>query len=1407
MRKKKQLIILVLLISSIFALVFHNNVTNFSKSSLGVLGETSFWIQTDWSGGANPSTITNDVNTYNSQNDIDDSDVGEIKLNSQPLWSVDYLNWSNRRTITFDNTTVNLDVISTDLVDFPVLVKLEDGVNIDYSKTRDNGEDIRFTDSEGTVLSYEIELWDESGVSIVWVRVPMITADSDSDFIYMYYDNDEAEDAQEPQNVWDDDYKAVWHNTDLTSTLIEDSTTLNNIGKRSANEPLEVDSPIGKAQRYDGQNDYSKTLNNVDGPSSRLSIEGWFKHNGNGSNYEAVLHKGTNSTIGSSSFWMGLADNDDITATIGAGNGVGWAAGRTSTNAVLNQWYYVAATWDGSVVRVFVDGLQVSQYNLSNYTNLNTPTRMGASSDGSNYQFNGDIDDVRISGTDRSPSWIAATYKHSTDNFNSYGSEEYNLPDSGTLTSNIFDAIFPSDWGLVSYTGIGLVNIKVRSDVNEDMSTAEDWTNCEVVNSDEDLSDTNCVDDSDRYIQYQVELLPDGPNNSTLEDITIAFEASDQNPPETNATLVTISGLGSDGDWFADEPVISWTAGVDDSEGNGLLGYCIALDESEPDTSSGLDPLITSGALSSLDDGIEASYCPYIVLGTNIDLSEINSLELISGKQYYFSIKAVDLSGNVYTGANNTWQDMISWKYDAEPPSPPFYLSLPVNFLSSKDVIITWPVGVGGAADSHSGLAGLQYKIGQNGIWYGDFHTGTEDMNDLLANDGSYVTDETYDYPVLEQGNNVIFFRAVDNLGNVTDEEDYVKGIIKLNTVAPSSVRNLTVDPQDSTTNSYSFSWDVPSTFTGSQSGLTYCYSVNSLPSATNCTYTAAGQTSLIADSFATQPGSNTLYVVAKDEAGNINYATYNEAGASVEFTYSGSAPGIPVNIDAADISVKDTKNWRLVISWDKPTNVGAGISYYDVYRSTQATTCSSNFGAFAKVGSSTSTSYIDAELNQENYAYCVKACDSANNCSAISGSVVRLPTGKFTEPAKLISAPEVSRITTRRAVIEWVTDRASDSSVQFGVASEDYFEAEIATSEQTALHSIPLDNLEPGTTYYFKAKWTDVDGNTGYSEEKTFSTLPAPTVSDSVVSNINTSSAVIDFTVENAVEATILYGLSENYGGSETLGTSQERSRYSIQLTGLTEGSTYNFKFNLTDIDGNEYDYFENRVFETLPFPNIQDISVEEIRNTSKPTVNLSWVTNVDATSQIEYYPESNPSETRNIFDNEAKTEHSAEISGLKADTAYLLFISVRDRVGNQVSSDEVRFTTATDSRPPEISNVKLETRLTEGSTDIGEDAYAQIVVTWDTDELATSQVQYVQGTGNDFTQKTPLDENLTFNHIVVINNLSPSNVYKLQVLSQDSAGNEGQGRSLVTISAQVQENPLEVILSRLGEVFAFIR
>jgi len=55
-------------------------------------------------------------------------------------------------------------------------------------------------------LPYEIEKWDPTGTSTVWVQVPVIHGGSNNDFIYLYYNNPSAKAGQLPSSVWDGSY-------------------------------------------------------------------------------------------------------------------------------------------------------------------------------------------------------------------------------------------------------------------------------------------------------------------------------------------------------------------------------------------------------------------------------------------------------------------------------------------------------------------------------------------------------------------------------------------------------------------------------------------------------------------------------------------------------------------------------------------------------------------------------------------------------------------------------------------------------------------------------------------------------------------------------------------------------------------------------------------------------------------------------------------------------------------------------------------------------------------------------------------------------------------------------------------------------------------------------------------------
>ncbi|HHH14270.1 MAG TPA: hypothetical protein ENJ78_01020 [candidate division WWE3 bacterium] len=96
---------------------------------------------------------------------------------------------------------------------------------------------------------------------------------------------------------------------------------------------------------------------------------------------------------------------------------------------------------------------------------------------------------------------------------------------------------------------------------------------------------------------------------------------------------------------------------------------------------------------------------------------------------------------------------------------------------------------------------------------------------------------------------------------------------------------------------------------------------------------------------------------------------------------------------------------------------------------------------------------------------------------------------------------------------------------------------------------------------------------------------------------------------------------------------------------------------------------------------------------------------------------------------------------------------------------------------------------------------------MSWDTDEPSTSQVEYGQGTGSTYSQKTQEDTILKNNHSVVITNLSPSQVYHLRAVSKDSAGNVTNSIDNVTVTPKAVDSALDLVVSNLSEVFGFLK
>lgn len=775
---------------------------------------------------------------------------------------------------------------------------------------------------------------------------------------------------------------------------------------------------------------------------------------------------------------------------------------------------------------------------------------------------------------------------------------------------------------------------------------------------------------------------------------------------------------------------------------------------------------------------------------------------------YYLRIQAIDSQENVFTDSIENYT-IFEYKADVDNPRNVSYLISPNGaFGSVSDMFFTWPEsGDVSSDDGQSGVLGWQYSLNDTESWTGTSHSDKLNIDYLPLTDSTYTykLSSEKDTPNVSVGDNIVYFRTVDIAGNVSN---YVIGGVAYGGQSPKFANgsSVTVTPNVSTSNEFGLSWPQ-ATATDDRSIKMYYYMVNTTPPSSYATlsdnsslYIPTNGTSVSASMLVgSVKGTNTVYVVVVDDQNG--YSQSNVITGT--YTLNSSLPDPVKNLTITDSSVKEAELWRASLNWEKPTYEGNGNLLYTIQRSTNGT-------SWSVAGTTQGLSYSDIVSDSSTYYYKVNASDSTDESKSNPSQSITVEKelkGRYDTPAKLTSAIVIPEVTTRHAKINWTTDRDSDSKVMYGLSTGTYFTEESYTSVQTTDHSLNLNNLQPDTIYYFKAKWTDEDGNTGMSQEVSFRTDPTPKVIDSTIDKVGLDFAMLSFEVEGASKASVLYGKTASYGGLKEVNTSPFKTKYTVILENLSDNTTYNYMIRLVDSEGYSYDSIENHTFVTPPLPKISNVTVEELKGVASPTVIFNWSSNTEITSVVTYLEEGNVSSTVDkVVLKMEKGAHKMNISGLNPQTKYVATIEGVDKLGNKAVSEAIRFTTATDTRPPMVSTVKVESNLLSRSIQGDKSRSAQLIISWDTDEPSTSRVEYGEGSSGAYNNSSQTDFEMRTKHSVIISGLTPSKVYHLNVVSLDTAGNQGNYGPVISITTKASDTVYETVINSVLNIFNFL-
>jgi len=343
--------------------------------------------------------------------------------------------WNKRIKITIDK-----DDVDANLTDFPALIYLSGSSGINgkdvtaiFDEVGANSLKIAVTTLDGETECYvEIERWDSGNEKAwLWVKVPSVSSTEDT-ILYIYYDNTHADNttyvgvpnSTPAENVWDANFKLVDHlQDDPDNASTRDSTTNDNDGvKKAANEPIEIDGQIARAQEFDGLNDFincggdaSLNVGNAD-----FSVEMWVYPEGN-VGLTVIKRPARTASI---PFQISVHTTRIIVDYFDPVNG--WVDPHNKIIAIVG-WHHIVVNFIYATMEtvIYLDGVNISAHThaFNTVADATAQVYMGARATGLE-AWQGLLDEVRIYNRVLTPAEIRADYESGRDHFLIFGGEE-----------------------------------------------------------------------------------------------------------------------------------------------------------------------------------------------------------------------------------------------------------------------------------------------------------------------------------------------------------------------------------------------------------------------------------------------------------------------------------------------------------------------------------------------------------------------------------------------------------------------------------------------------------------------------------------------------------------------------------------------------------------------------------------------------------------------------------------------------------------------------------------------------------------------------------------------------------------------------------------------------------------------
>ncbi|MFX0144343.1 MAG: DUF2341 domain-containing protein, partial [Candidatus Hodarchaeota archaeon] len=374
---------------------FHGRI---DEARISNIARSDSWIKTE----------------YVNQNDPDSFySVG----NPKSVYIPSIFDFQYFKEITIDHTKVSG---TSNLIDFPILISIFDSDL--HDNVQPDGDDIAFNNGTSW-LYHEIEFFNQNYNSthaqlIAWVRIPLLSPSTDI-IIRMYYGNSTMKSQENVHGVWDSNYIGVWHLSETIGPVFDSTFNRYNgiVTGASSTSSSMID---GGYEFVRAETDYIEMPNTGNELQlTEFTVEVWMKTPDSSvpDDYYIV----TQSLYYDTEAWAinicddtGHSNEGRFTMKISGDQQIVYS----NSEITGNEWHHLVGVRDSSQLLIYTDGsLANSQIDSKpgQFIQSSKNISIGSAITVDSEDFNGIIDEVRISKVARSNDWIATEFENQQD--------------------------------------------------------------------------------------------------------------------------------------------------------------------------------------------------------------------------------------------------------------------------------------------------------------------------------------------------------------------------------------------------------------------------------------------------------------------------------------------------------------------------------------------------------------------------------------------------------------------------------------------------------------------------------------------------------------------------------------------------------------------------------------------------------------------------------------------------------------------------------------------------------------------------------------------------------------------------------------------------------------------------------